>query len=186
MINQDVSIILIIALVLLALFVASMFIPFYGFMRKRWKGLAIGCLIQPITFIACSVIISLGFTLHEKMAMRKQYKAAMVTLKKTDKEGNAHYWYLKTNDECLYEYIDKDENKEDDEDNESRHRRPKITKLFDGLPQDSFSVCVDDVIVVKFDLKKQTVKATEYDEPMEVAKVDWEKVNEYFKTSTTR
>ena len=181
MINQDVSIILIIALVVLALFVASMFIPFYGFMRKRWKGLAIGCLIQPITFAICCFILISGFTLHERMAMQKQYKAAMVTLKKIDKEGNAHYWYLKTNDECFYEYIDKDENEEDDEDNDSRHPRPKITKLFDVLPQDSFSVCVDDVIVVKFDLKNQTVKATEYDEPMEVAKVDWEKVNEYFK-----
>ena len=179
MINQDVSIILIIALVVLALFVASMFIPFYGFMRKRWKGLAIGCLIQPITFAICCFILISGFTLHERMAMQKQYKAAMVTLKKIDKEGNAHYWYLKTNDECLYEYIDKDENEEDDGD--SRHRRSRITKLFDVLPQDSFSVCVDDVIVVKFDLKNQTVKATEYDEPMEVAKVDWEKVNEYFK-----
>lgn len=179
MINQDISIILIIALVLLVLFVASMFIPFYGFIRKRWKGLAIGCLLQPIIFVACSVVIALGFALHEKRAQKKHHDAAMVTLKKIDKDGNAHYWYLKTNDECFYEYIKKDEKHDDEED--SQYRDPSLTKFFDVLPQDSFSVCVDDVIVVKFDLKKQTVKATDYDEPMKVVKVDWEKVNEYFK-----
>ena len=35
---------LIIGLIILALWVASFFIPFYGFIQKRWKGLGFGCL----------------------------------------------------------------------------------------------------------------------------------------------
>ena len=50
-----VSFILIFGLLVTA---ASILIPIYGYMRKRWKGLALGCLIQPI---ACAVILCLVF-----------------------------------------------------------------------------------------------------------------------------
>ena len=48
------------------------------------------------------------------------------------------------------------------------------------MPLDSFSVCVDDRIVVRFDLKNRMATATNYGEPIEVVRIDWDKVNAYF------
>ena len=53
-------------------------------------------------------------------------------------------------------------------------------KLYDVVPLDSFSVCVDDRIVVRFDLKNRMATATNYGEPIEVVRIDWDKVNAYF------
>ena len=39
MIEQGIGTFIVIVLVLIAIFVFSLFIPFYGFMRKRFKGL---------------------------------------------------------------------------------------------------------------------------------------------------
>ena len=53
---------------------------------------------------------------------------------------------------------------------------------YDVIRLDSVAagVSVDDRIVVRFDLKNQQVTATDYDQPIEVLRVDWEKVKAYF------
>ena len=98
----------------------------------------------------------------------------MVTVSKTDSTGFVHFWYLKADEECFYEYKEK-ENLKNEYTGFNRGR------LYDVVPLDSCSVCVDDNVVVTFDLKGQKATASEYDEPIEVVKVDWDKVNEYFK-----
>ena len=98
----------------------------------------------------------------------------MVTVKKEATDHNWEFWYLKPDEECLYEY-NKTGNKDllflDFHD----------FQLYDVLLVDSNKVCVDDKIFVSFDLKGRKVSATEFDEPIEVVSVDWDKVSEYFK-----
>ena len=52
--------------------------------------------------------------------------------------------------------------------------------LYDVVPLDSFRVCLDDHIVIRFDLTKRQVTAADYDTPMEVVNVDWDKVKAYY------
>ena len=160
-----------IALLLALLVVLSLFIPFIGFIRKRWKGLAIGCLIQPVICVVLIMLMVGGSAYYNIRKLRKQRKAAMVTVRKIEKDSDAHYWYLKAGDECFYEFRDTAG---------EALMRIKHLKLFDVVREDSNSVCVDDKIFVRFDLKNRRVTATEYEDTIEVINVDWEKVERYF------
>ncbi|MBR0047778.1 MAG: hypothetical protein IJP74_00440 [Prevotella sp.] len=163
-----------VAMVLMAVIVASLTIPFYGFMRKRWKGMAIGCLLQPVV---CGIAISIGLYFigtHEEYDYDKMHDEAMVVLRKKGSGNKTHTWYLKADDECLYEYY------ENNEEERKRYRRHFHEKLFDVIPMDSFRVCVDDVVVVSFDMEDRKVTAVDYDEPVEVVRVDWDRVEGYF------
>ena len=172
MLEQNFNTYVFVLVVLMVFLVASLSIPFYGFFRKRWKGLIVGCLVQPVICVLAIMLVSFGISYNYRHDQERHRKAAMVAVKKPEKDSLVHYWYLNTNDECYYEYLDEkdpDPGLFNDDD------------LFDVIPLDSFSVGVDDKIVVRFDLKKHKVTATEYDEPIEVVSVDWDKVNEYFK-----
>ncbi len=160
---------LIIGLIILALWVASFFIPFYGFIQKRWKGLGLGCLAQFFFCILVMVALGVGRVFYVRSEMRSYRDNAMVTVRK-----DVHVWYLNPNEECFYECEDSKSGAADSIDVEEK------TQLFDVIPLDSTSVCVDDKVVVRFDLKKRMVSAAEYDEPIEVVNVDWDKVNDYF------
>ncbi|MBO4642400.1 MAG: hypothetical protein J5661_06045 [Bacteroidaceae bacterium] len=180
MIEQDFGLYVAITLIVVVLLIISNAIPFYGFMHKRWKGCMYGCLVQPV-FIVVILLLAYGIIdFRQKSSVRKLRKAAMVTLRKTEKKGkteNTHTWYLKPDEECFYEYkITPNPRPSDVEGNED-------TKLFDIVPLDSFSVCVDDRIIVKFDLESRRVTASEDDESIEVVRVDWDKVNSYFSRS---
>ncbi len=166
-----------ITLVLIVLLIISNAIPFYGFMHKRWKGCFLGCLIQPVVCALFIMIAIVCIVFHQQYGTRKLRKAAMVTLRKTEIKGNTRHtfiWHLKPDEECFYEYKktpvseSKDNVKNEDE------------ELYDVVPLDSFSVCVDDRIVVRFDLKNRMATATNYGEPIEVVRIDWDKVNAYF------
>ena len=158
-----VSFILIFGLLVTA---ASILIPIYGYMRKRWKGLALGCLIQPI---ACAVILGLvfgGIVAFEIYSLDRQTKSAMVAVKTVEqksKDTDTLKWYLKNDEECIVRCSGK-------------------RQYYDVIRLDSVAagVSVDDRIVVRFDLKNQQVTATDYDQPIEVLRVDWEKVKAYF------
>ena len=158
-----VSFILIFGLLVTA---ASILIPIYGYMRKRWKGLALGCLIQPI---ACAVILGLvfgGIVAFEIYSLDRQTKSAMVAVKTVEqksKDTDTLKWYLKNDEECIVRCSGK-------------------RQYYDVIRLDSVAagVSVDDRIVVRFDLKNQQVTATDYDQPIEVLSVDWEKVKAYF------
>ena len=144
----------------------STFIPVYGYLRRRWKGLAIGCLVQPVV---CAVLIGAAiagayFFRDQKVKMEKN--SAMVTVRSIEKNTNdtdTLTWYLKTDGECLLDCDDVDDR-------------------FDVIRLDSLSagVSVEDRIVVRFDIKNQKVSATDFDQPAEVLDVNWEKVKDYF------
>lgn len=172
MIEQGLGFYLIVFLILSALIIATNLIPFYGFSRKRWKGLAIGCLVQPFIAAIISLIVICGVYFYQKYEFRSLRKAAMVSVKEMDAEGNAHFWHMKPDEECFYEFREKDTSFD--------YLSYIDVKLFDVVPLDSVSVCVDDHIVVKFDTERRKVTAMDYDEPMEVVNVDWEKVEKYF------
>lgn len=161
-------------MVLMVLLVATVSFPFFGYIQKRWKGAAIGCALMPIACVILSTITVVGIAAYQRIHLHKQRKDAMVVVKKTTDKGYSDFWYLKTNDDCFYEYKEK-------ENSDVEYTGFDRAKHFDVVPLDSCSVEVDDKIVVKFDLEHQKATASEYDEPIEVVNVDWERVNEYFK-----
>lgn len=163
---------IIFGLIVLALWVASFFIPFYGFFQKRWKGLGLGCLAQVVFCFLVMAGFGAGRIFYLRSEIRSYRNNAMVTVRKADADV-VHSWYLNTNEECFYECGDKQHADSDSTDVDRK-------QLFDIIPLDSTSVCVDDKVVVRFDLKKRTVTAAEYDEPIEVVNVDWDKVSDYF------
>lgn len=144
----------------------STFIPVYGYLRRRWKGLAIGCLVQPVVCAALiGAAVAGAFFFHDQKSEREK-NSAMVTVKSIEKNTNdtdTLTWYLKTDGECLLDCDDADDR-------------------FDVIRLDSLSagVSVEDRIVVRFDIKNQKASATDFDQPAEVLDVNWEKVKDYF------
>ena len=144
----------------------STFIPVYGYLRRRWKGLAIGCLVQPVVCAALiGAAVAGAFFFHDQKSEREK-NSAMVTVRSIEKNTNdtdTLTWYLKTDGECLLDCDDADDR-------------------FDVIRLDSLSagVSVEDRIVVRFDIKNQKANATDYDLPAEVVDVDWDKVRDYF------
>ena len=95
MIEQNLAFYIFIVVVLMFFLVASISIPFYGFFRKRWKGLLIGCVVQPIVCCLACVMVVYGILFYQSYDQRRHRKAAMVTLRKPGDNGHAHIWYLK-------------------------------------------------------------------------------------------
>jgi len=145
---------------------ASILIPMYGYTRKRWKGLALGCLIQPL---ACAVVIGLvigSIVAYEVYTLNRQTKSAMVAVKTVEqksKDTDTLKWYLKNDEECIVRCSGK-------------------RQYYDVIRLDSIAagVSVDDRIVVRFDIKNRQVTATDNNQPIEVLSVDWDKVKAYF------
>jgi hypothetical protein len=176
MIEQGIGTVIILVMFFITVLVASAFIPIFGFIRKRWKGLIIGIFLVPVIYILVSFLSYWAWGFFLKKEINGHRHDAMVTVMKTDSAGCTHKWYLKANDECFYEYM---------EANDENSAGPWITwlddlKLFDVVPLDSTRVCVDDVIIVSFDQKAHRVSAIDYDEPLQVVSVDWDRVNAYF------
>ena len=144
----------------------STFIPVYGYLRRRWKGLAIGCLVQPVVCAALiGAAVAGAFFFHDQKSEREK-NSAMVTVRTIEQNANdtdTLTWYVKTDGECLLDSDDADDR-------------------FDVIRLDSLSagVSVEDRIVVRFDIKNQKASATDFDQPAEVLDVNWEKVKDYF------
>ncbi len=144
----------------------STFIPVYGYLRRRWKGLAIGCLVQPVVCAALiGAAVAGAFFFHDQKSEREK-NSAMVTVRTIEQNANdtdTLTWYVKTDEECLLDSDDADDR-------------------FDVIRLDSLSagVSVEDRIVVRFDIKNQKASATDFDQPAEVVDVNWEKVKDYF------
>jgi hypothetical protein len=148
---------------------ASIGIPIYAYSRKRWKGLAIGCLLQPIACAVVICLIVLGIISYFKYTNRKEMDSAMVTVRGLDVGNHSKdtlTWYLKDDEQCILVC-----NNQNDYDH---------LRFSDVIRLDSVSVTVDDRIVVRFDTKKNKVVATDLDTPMEVVNVNWDKVRAYF------
>ncbi len=166
-------------LFLVALIIAlSIAIPFYAYNRKRWKGFALGCILQPIVCVIAICLLFAGSMAYEVVSLMLECKSAMVTVRTIEPGSfgaDTLTWYLKPDDECFVECERNDDLYKDDVG--EIHRR---FDRFDIIRHDSVSLCVEDRIVVWFDFKNQKVTATNYDEPIEVMGVDWDKVKTYF------
>lgn len=177
MIEQGFVFYILIAMLITVLLVLSFIIPFYGFVRYRLKGAFLGCLLQPfVCGIACMAAI-VGIVIYQRYDIRRHRQAAMVTVRETveDSIGALSYsWYLKSDEECLLVI-------EPTDGTGVRLDPFHSTRLFDVVVTDSCSVCVDDRIVVAFDLNERKATATDYGTPMEVVGVDWDRVDMFFR-----
>lgn len=162
-----------IIVVTLTLLVVSAFIPFYGFFAKRWKGLAIGCIVQPVICVLLVMLAIWGATSYGQHDVSKMREEAMVVVRKAVNDDKRYdTWYLKADEECFYE-LESEGNEEDDSSYDEK-------ELFDIVPTDSGYLYVDDRITIRIDLKKRTITATDYDEPMEVVRIDWGKIDAFY------
>ena len=169
LIDGDVSMVSFSLIFGLLVLMASIVIPFYGYMRKRWKGLALGCLIQPIACIVVFGVVFGGIIAYEVLALRQQCESAMVAVKTIEQGTNGTdtlKWYLKDDEECFVR----------SEDGRKRYDVIRLDSLAAG-------VSVEDRIVVRFDLKNQKATATDYDQPIEILNVNWDRVRAYFEKS---
>ena len=144
----------------------SIVIPMYGYYRRRWKGVAIGCLMQPVVCLVVFGVLAASIFIYKLISYKMEKRSAMVTIKSIEQDVNGTdtlTWYLKANEECLLDY-------------------DKKSDRFDVIRLDSLNtgVSVEDRIVVRFDIKNQKVTATDYDQPAEVVDVNWDKVRAYF------
>jgi uncharacterized membrane protein len=172
------------ALITLLILVASVAVPYYGYKKKRWKGLTIGCLLQPVVCFVVLIAIILGIYSYEYFRHKKQKEHAMVTVKTLEKKGDrvdTLYWYVKSDEECIMERKRQGHGDENDEDRDSTDTERDI-EWFDVVPIDNFphGVNVEDRIMVRFDLKNQSVVANDYDARAEVTNVDWDQVRDFF------
>ena len=145
---------------------ASIAIPIKGYLRRRWKGVAIGCLMQPVFCLVAIGVVGGSFIIYRQVSLKIQKKSAMVTVRSTEQGVNGIdtlNWYLQAGEECLFDSEEK-------------------TTFFDVIRLDSLntSVSVEDRIVVRFDIENEKVSATDYDQPAEVVDVNWDKVKAYF------
>lgn len=171
----------------LIILIASMAIPVYGYKRKRFKGLALGCLLQPVVCVLVVLASIFAVYLYYYWDMKRQEKAAMVTIRSLESHDNrvdTLMWYIKDNDECLLDigqedYEDKKTEKNSEEIVEDVSRKKYQVTFFDVIRLNATSVGVEDRVVVKFDYKAKKVTATDFGAPAEVVNVDWEKVKAY-------
>ena len=161
-----------------AIFMLTFFIPYYGFLRKSWKGLGIGCLLQPVIAIAGIALVMLFAGLYSKHMDKKSQTDAMVTVLDAfilDSDSVRHTWYLKPDEECYHKHRFSDVDEDGDT---SVHT---VSNYYDIVRIDSTTVGVEDRIVVHFDLKNHTAIATtvDVDDTLEIIQIDWPKVESY-------
>jgi uncharacterized membrane protein len=173
---------LLIAFILIVIIVltASIAIPVYGYNRKRFKGLSLGCLLQPIISAIVIIVILLGIIGYKEWQTSKQKKETMVTIRSLESHADGVVdtlmWYIKDDGECIFE-----KKRDKDIEDSVKNKKDEMTKqLYDVIRLNAASVGVEDRVMVKFDIKSKKVMATDLFAPAEVVSVDWEKVNAYF------
>ena len=183
MIDKYVGFTITVIIIAIVLWVASLYLPFYGFMQKRFKGACLGCILQP--FIS-AIILALSFVViftYMTSDMIKYRKNAMVMVKKAPKDSTnvATHLYIGADDVCFLEsgnlevtayslVFDND----------------RDIALYDVIYVDSSTISVDDKYLIKFDFKNRKAIATEYEDTIEVADVKWDKVDAYFKKNNSK
>ena len=175
MIEHEYKMLIIFLLIIIAMVVATIAIPVYGYRHKRYKGLAIGCLAQPFAIIILIILAELGSNFYVKWKIDRKKADAMVTIRSTETFADhvdTLMWYIKNDGECVLD-------KEEKEDKRNMDLSYPVS-LFDVIRLNDASVGVEDRVMVKFDLKSKKVMATDLYTPAEVVNVDWDKVNAYF------
>ena len=169
-------------LITILVVMASVAIPIIGYHRKRWKGVAIGCLMQPVVCGVFFCILLGGVVIYRYNANSNQRQSMMVTVRTTEPGAygvDTLVWYLKPDDECFVDYKRQEKTASTEADSLDID---EYSDCFDIIRLDSLNtaVSVEDRIVVRFDLQNQKVTATDYDQPIEVTDIDWDKVKDYF------
>ena len=116
-----------------------------------------------IIIVMASVCVFMGIVGYHESKTNRQRESAMVavcTLRADSAKTDTLRWYIKADEECFH--VDK-----------------KDIKAFDVIRLDQASLGVEDRIVVKFNVKKKQVVATDFGKPIKVEKVDWEQVRDY-------
>ena len=169
-------------LITILVVMASVAIPIIGYHRKLWKGVAIGCLMQPVVCGVVFCVLLAGVVIYKYSAEKNQRQSMMVTVRTTEPGAygvDTLVWYLKPDDECFVEYkrLEKADSTEIDSLDTNEYN-----DFFDIIRLDSLktAVCVEDRIIVRFDLQNQKATATDYDKPVEIIDIDWDKVRAYF------
>ena len=142
---------------------ASIIIPIRFYNWKRWKGLFLGLVLQPIVCAILIFIVFFGFVGYYEYKTDRQRESAMVavcTVQADSAKTDTLRWYIKADDECFQ--VEK-----------------KDITAFDVIRLDHSSIGVEDRIVVKFNVKKKQVVATDFGKPIKVEKVDWDQVRDY-------
>lgn len=164
MINENYIYVLMLAIALSIIIVmASVIIPIRLFNWKRWKGLILGLVLQPIVCAILIFCVFMGIFGYTKFKVDRQRESAMVavcTVQTDSAKTDTLTWYIKADDECFQVY-------------------KKDIRAFDVIRLDQASVGVEDRIVVKFNVKKKQVVATDFGKPIKVEKVDWDQVRDY-------
>ena len=164
MINENYIYVLMLAFALSIIIVmASVIIPIRLFNWKRWKGLILGLVLQPIVCAILIFCVFMGIVGYHESKTNRQRESAMVavcTLRADSAKTDTLTWYIKADDECFL--VD-----------------DKEFKAFDVIRLGHSSVGVEDRIVVKFNVKKKQAVATDFGKPIKVEKVDWEQVRDY-------
>ena len=164
MINENYIYVLMLAFALsIIIIMASIIIPIRFFNWKRWKGLVLGLVLQPIVCAILIYLVFMGIIGYQEYIANRQREAAMVavcTVKADSTKTDTLTWYIKADDECFL--VD-----------------DKEFKAFDVIRLGHSSVGVEDRIVVKFNVKKKQAVATDFGKPIKVEKVDWEQVRDY-------
>lgn len=160
-------------LLMMAIIVTTVVIPCYGYVRKGLKGLGVGCAIQPIVAGILCLILCVSAFVRQLNSVNRHHENAMVAVRTiVVEEGDSlvRTWYMCPDEECLSEVRSVDADTTDFEE----------IKLFDVVPIDSFALCVDDRILVRFNLDSCTAIATDCGQPIDIVFIDWNKVAAYF------
>jgi hypothetical protein len=180
--DRYVTAVLAVFLITILVIMASVAIPVIGYQRKRWKGVAIGCILQPVVCGIFFLVLLGGVVIYRYNTNSNQRKSMMVTVRTTEPGAygvDTLVWYLKPDDECFVDYkrLEKTDSAESDSLDVDEY-----SDCFDIIRLDTLTtaVCVEDRIVVRFDLQNQKATATDYDQPVEVTAIDWDKVKAYF------
>ncbi len=181
MIYQDPEFYVNLVLMALAILVASIIIPCYGYLRKGLKGAGLGCLIQPIIAGILITAVAVGGYNIERRKVFKNRDAALAVVR-TDSvipdDTLSYTWYLKPDGECMCEIRGVDEVISD-------YHEIQLYDIVTLNPtgkrggsgdSDTLSLCVEDHIVVNFDLKSHTATATDFGKPIDIVSINWQNI----------
>ena len=82
--GRNIIALLAVLLITILVIMASVVIPIIGYYRERWKGVAIGCILQPVVCGLFSCILFGGVVIYKFSAERNQRQSMMVTVRTTE------------------------------------------------------------------------------------------------------
>lgn len=157
--------------------IISFFVPFYGYKKKRKKGLALGCLMQPVVFFLLGLFLTFFVVKYEDHHFSLEEDASMAIVRYTE-NGDcvvSQTWILNPNGKCTMVF---------DQSPAANAEYPcnidHFVEEYTIIALDSFACEVDKRVEVRFDLQRKKVIAADRSDTLEVVSVNWEKVRDFF------